>query len=151
MLSRASLVIVGVIEDQKLESWPFFRVSVPSDKRSKYWKVLRRRVRVEAVLHGSEERRLIDVYEVFWMGGTSGDCNSTHDGERAIFPLRLEQGCYRAMGDWWRSIFTVTSGPHARLPLDDSRPFWERVRQCIFEDHRRVLPSVRESPWRVRC
>ena len=95
MLSRASLVIIGVIEDQKLESWPFFRVSVPSDGKSKYWKVLRRRVRAETVLHGSEKRRLIDVYEVFWTGGASGDWNSTHDGDREIFPLRLEQGCYR--------------------------------------------------------
>ena len=127
VLSRASLVIVGVIEDHKLESWPFFRASVPTDATSKYWKVLRRRVHVETVLHGSEKRRLIDVYEVFWTGGTTGDWNSTHDAERAIFPLRLEQGCYRVVRDWWRSIFTVTSGPHTRLPLDDSRPFWERV------------------------
>jgi hypothetical protein len=73
------------------------------------------------------EQRAIDVYEVFWTGGASGDWNSTEDGERAVFPLRVEQGCYRVVGDWWRSIFTVTSGPHARLPLNDSRPFWERV------------------------
>jgi hypothetical protein len=82
---------------------------------------------LETVLRGVEERERIDVYEVFWTGGTSGDWNSTHDGERAIFPLRLEQGYYRIVWDWWRSIFTVTSGPHPRLPLDESRPFWERV------------------------
>ena len=82
---------------------------------------MRRRVRVETVLYGSEKRGVIDVYEVLWTGGTSGDWNSTRDGERAVFPLRLEQGSYRLVGDWWRSIFTVTSGPHTRLPL------WERI------------------------
>ncbi len=128
MLSRASVVVIGVIENHKLESWPFFRASLPSDAgEAKYWKILRRRVRVETVLHGSENRKLIDVYEVFWTGGTSGDWNSTRDGERAVFPLRLEQGYYRVVGDWWRSIFTVTSGPHSRLPLDDARPLWERI------------------------
>src|SRR5262249_10388677 len=92
MLSRARLVVIGVIEDYELQSWPFFRASVPSDSRSKFWRVLRRRVRVETVLQGSEKLGLIDVYEVFWTGGSTGDWNSTHDGERAIFPLRLEQG-----------------------------------------------------------
>ena len=101
--------------------------SAPSDSTSKFWRVLRRRVRVETVLLGSEKLGPIDVYEVFWTGGTSGDWNSTHDGERAIFPLRLERGSYRVVGDWRRSIFTVTSGPHTRLPLDDSRPLWERI------------------------
>jgi len=128
MLSRASHVVIGVIESQKFESWPFFRVSLPSDVgEAKYWKVLRRRLRVETVLRGSEGRKFIDVYEVFWTGGTSGDWNSTDNGERAIFPLRVEGGYYHVAGDWWRSIFTVTSGPHSRLPLDGSRPFWERI------------------------
>ena len=29
--------------------------------------------------------------------------------------------------DWWRSIFPITSGPHYRLPLDDSHPLWDRI------------------------
>jgi hypothetical protein len=128
MLSRASHVLIGVIEYHKLESWPFFRVSLPSDVgEAKYWKVLRRRVRVETVLRGSEYRTAIDVYEVFWTGGTTGDWNSTPDGERALFLLRVEDGYYHLVQDWWRSIFPVTSGPHSRLPLDDSHPMWERI------------------------
>jgi hypothetical protein len=131
MLSRASLVVAGVIENHELESWPAFRVSLPKDPRdardARYWKVLRRRVRVEAVLSGSEPRKLIDVYEVFWIGGASGDWNSTRDGDRVVIPLRIEQGCYRVVRDWWRSIFTVTTGPHSRLPLDNTRPLWERI------------------------
>lgn len=128
MLSRASHVVIGVIEDHRFESWPFFRVSVPKDvSEAKSWRVLRRRVRVEAVLRGSESRKSIDVYEVFWTGATSGDWNSTHDGERAVFLLRVEGGYYHVVQDWWRSIFTITSGAHSRLPLDGSRPLWERI------------------------
>jgi len=128
MLSRASHVLIGVIESHNWESWPFFRVSVPSDVgEAKYWKVLRRRLRVETVLRGSESRKSIDVYEVFWTGGASGDWNATHDGERALFLVRVEDGYYHVVQDWSRSIFTVTSGSHSRLPLDDSRPLWERI------------------------
>jgi hypothetical protein len=128
MLSRASHVVIGVIENHKLESRPFLRVSVPGDVGdAKYWKILRRRVRVETVLRGSETRKFIDVYEVFWTGGTSGDWNSTHDGQRALFLLKVEDGYYHVVQDWWRSIFPVTGGPHTRMPLDESRPLWERI------------------------
>jgi hypothetical protein len=68
MLSRASHVLIGVIESHNWESWPFFHVSVPSDvAEAKYWKVLRR-FRVETVLRGSETRKSIDGYEVFLTG-----------------------------------------------------------------------------------
>jgi hypothetical protein len=128
MLSRASVVLIGVIENHEFESWPFFRAIIPADARdAKYWRILRHRVRVETVLRGSETRKVVDVYEVFWTGGASGDWNSTHDGARALFLLREEGGRYHVVRDWWRSIFTVTSGPHARLPLDDTRPLWERI------------------------
>ncbi len=56
-----------------------------------------------------------------------GDWNSTHDGDRAVFFVRLENGRYRMVRDWRRSIYPVTSGPHPRLPLDDSHPLWERI------------------------
>jgi hypothetical protein len=129
MLARASHVFVGVIEKQQFDSWPFFRLKVQGDDQrgAKYWKVLRREVRIEMVLRGSETHRVVDVYEISWTGGTSGDWNSTQDGERALFLLRVEGGKYHLVRDWWRSVFPITSGPHARLPLDDSRPLWERV------------------------
>ncbi len=46
--------------------------------------------------------------------------------EHALFMVRRESGRWRIVRDWWRSIFEVLSGYHARLPLDESRPFWER-------------------------
>jgi len=139
MLSRASHVLIGVIENHEFASWPLFRVSLsgeysgvyPDAERhageARYWKVLRRRVRVEAVLRGIERRKIIDVYEVFWTGGATGDWNSTHDGERAVFLLRIEHGYYHVVQDWWRSIFRVTSGEHTRLPLNNAQPLWERI------------------------
>lgn len=127
MLAGASHVVLGVIEEHKLESWPFFRVQVPPRPDAHYWQVLRRRVRVETVLAGSAPPGPLDIYEVFWTAGASGNWNSTQDGERAVFPLRQEHGYYRVAGDWWRSIFPVTTGPHPRLPLDDSSPLWERI------------------------
>lgn len=127
MLAGASLVVVGVIEEHKLESWPSFRVQVPPGPDAHFWQVLRRRVRVETVLSGSMQTGPIDIYEVTWTAGASGNWNATQDGERAVFPLRKEHGYYRVAGDWWRSIFPVTTGPHARLPLDDSYPLWERI------------------------
>jgi hypothetical protein len=129
MLARASHVFVGVIEKQQFDSWPFFHVSAPGENPDnlKHWKVLRRRVRIEMVLRGSEPRRLVDVYEIAWTGGTTGDWNYTKPGERNLFLLRVEGGHYHVVRDWWRSIFPVSSGPHTRLPLDDSRPLWERI------------------------
>ena len=89
--------------------------------------MLRREVRVEMVLRGTQSRKVVDVYEIFWTGGTSGGWNSTDDGERALFLVRIENGRYRVVRDWRRSIFPVTSGPHERLPLDDSHSLWERI------------------------
>jgi len=129
MLKRASLVFVGVIQGQHFDSWPLFRLNIPGQEpdSAKYWKVLRREVRVETILRGSESRPVVQIYEIFWMGATSGDWNLTHDGERDLFLVRLENGRYHVVRDWWRSIFPVTSGPHSRLPLDESHPLWERI------------------------
>lgn len=126
MLQGASHVIVGVIESHSLESWPNFRVQVPGSTVDS-WRAMRRRVRVENVLKGSVAEKQIDIYEVFWIAGATGDWNATHDGQRAVIPLRMEHGYYRVAGDWWRSIFTVTTGPHTQLPLDESHPLWERI------------------------
>ncbi len=160
LLASATLVIVGVIEEQKLESWPFFRADVPNNENSDFWRVLRRRVRVETVLRGAVKLGPIDVYEVYWTGGTTGDWNATQDGERAVFPLRMEKGFYRVAGDWDRSIFPVSSGPHSRLPLDDSRPLWERIAlmnwwfegknaKLPFPDFGRNDPGGALSLWRT--
>src|SRR5262249_27810348 len=126
MLKPTNLVFVGVIQRHQFESWPFFRLTVPGEDptRVKYWRVLRREVRVETVLRGTESRRVVDVYEIFWTGGTSGGWNSTDDGERALFLVRIENGRYRVVRDWRRSIYPVTSGPHHRLPLDESHSLW---------------------------
>lgn len=123
MLHRADHIFIGVIEKHSFEAWPVFRV--PGDK-SPYWWVLRRRVRVENVLRGVETRKEIDVYEIFWTGGASGDWNSTQNDSRYLFLVRTENGKYHVVRDWWRSIFPIKSGWHARLPLDDSHPLWER-------------------------
>jgi hypothetical protein len=127
MLARATHIFVGVIEKQEIVSaWPILRIDgAPTDARP-LWKILRRRVRVEMVLRGSEPRTQIDIYEIFWTGGTTGDWNNTHNGERDLFMVRKEGGEYHVVRDWSRSIFPIYSGQHARLPLDDSHSFWER-------------------------
>jgi len=128
MLQRSDLVFIGVIQQQSLERWPFFRLVTNNDPgMAKYWKILRREVRIETVLRGTESRPAIDVYEIFWTDGTSGDWNSTREGERDLFLVRRESGRYHVVRDWWRSIFPVTTGRHDRLPLNDSQPLWERV------------------------
>ena len=129
MLQRADLVFIGVIQKHQIDWWPFFRLKIPGDNpdSSKYWKIMRREVRVETVLRGVESRSVVDVYEIFWTDGATGNWNSTRDGQRALFLVRKENGRYHVVRDWWRSIFPVTSGPHHRLPLDDSHPFWERI------------------------
>jgi hypothetical protein len=129
MLHRASHVFIGVIQKHELEWWPFLRLDLPGTDKAgaKYWKILRRQVRIEMVLRGAESRKVVDVYEIFWTGGTTGNWNSTHDGDRDLFLVRVENGRYHVVRDWWRSIFPVTSGPHFRLPLDDSHPLWERI------------------------
>jgi hypothetical protein len=142
MLQRATHVFVGVIEGQDF-GWPysFYEtvpwLSAPVPDWLKYsvhwlvggrkWVVLRRRVRVEMVLKGSEARKFIDVYEIVWMGATTGDWNFTQNNERDLFLARVEGGRYHVVRDWWRSIFPIYSGYHARLPLDDSRSLWERI------------------------
>jgi hypothetical protein len=133
-LARASLVFVGVIQKHRVDSWPLFRLNIPGDDQSNanHWKVLRRAVRVETVLRGVENRKAIDVYEMFWVGSTVGDWNSTRDGDRDLFLVRVENNRYHVVRDWWRSIYPVTGGPHSRLPLDDSHPLWERIALMNF-------------------
>src|SRR4051794_5093680 len=129
MLARASHVFIGVIQYHQYDSWPFFRLNAPGidPAGAEFWKILRRRVQIENVLRGAESRGTVDIYEISWTGGTTGDWNSTRNGERDLFLVRVENGRYHVVRDWWRSIFMVASGPHSRLPLDDSRPFWERI------------------------
>ena len=78
MLKRASLIFVGVIEKHQFDSWPFFRLNTPQvdSDASRYWKILRRRVRVELLVYGTERQPKVDVYEIFWRGGATGDWNS---------------------------------------------------------------------------
>src|SRR5215469_2613064 len=63
MLQRADHAFIGVIESHDFEAWPFFRVQ---GDNSPYWRVARRKVRVENVLFGAEERKEIEIYEIFW-------------------------------------------------------------------------------------
>ncbi len=123
MLQRTDHVFIGVIEKHTIEVWP--RLGVPRGNGA-YWYVARRRVKIENVLKGSESHPVVDIYEYTWLGGASGDWNSTQDGGRYLFLVRLEGGKYHVVRDWWRSILPISSGQHARLPLDDSHPFWER-------------------------
>jgi hypothetical protein len=127
MLARADRVFVGTVRSHHFDSWPFFRVPGVAAREAKYWMVLRRVVRVELALRGGWPGRVVDVYEIYWDGPASGDWNSTRGGERDVFLVRRENGRYHVVRDWWRSIFPVTSGRHTRLPLDESRPLWERI------------------------
>lgn len=145
MLARADHVFIGVIVDQQFQSWPFFRV--PGQKPGD-WAVLRRRVRLENVLRGVEPRREIDVYEIFGLGPKSGDWNSTEVGERDIFLLRMENDRYHVVRDHWLSIFKIRSGTHARLPLSDSHPFWERVGLLMWWVQSDWTPGVARAQHR---
>jgi len=75
---------------------------------------------------------VVDVYEIFWTGGATGNWNSTHDGDRDLFLVRVESNRYHVVRDWRRSVYPVTGGPHSRLPLDDSHPLWERIALMNF-------------------
>jgi hypothetical protein len=124
MLARADHVFIGVIEKQEYENWLFLKV--PGANRGD-WTILKRHVRVETVLRGQEPRQSITIYEYFPNGGLTGDWNLTHEGQRNLFLLRVENGRYHLVRDFWRSIFPIYSGKHDRLPLDDTHPFWECV------------------------
>jgi len=124
MSARATHVFIGVIEKQEFESW--LLLNVPGSKRGE-WTILKRQVRIETMLRGQESRPSVLLYEYFPTGGLSGDWNSTQDGERDLFLVRVENGRYHIVRDFWRSIFRIYSGRHDRLPLDGSHPFWERA------------------------
>jgi len=123
MLQRSTHVFIGVIEKHEFPNRLLFRVAGEDAAR---WRVVDMRIHVETVLRGIESRSTIDVYEAFPTGGVSGDWNLTQDHRRYLFPVRLENGRYHIVRDFWRSIYPVYSGRHRRLPLDDSRPLWER-------------------------
>lgn len=129
MSDRASLVFVGTVEWQTYVSFPFLRV--PGED-SQYWRVVDRKVRMEAIARGEEKNRVIDVYEYVWVGGRSGDWNLTDINRRYLFLVRLENGRYHVVRDWWRSIFPIGSGRHDRFPLDASRRVWERAALLQF-------------------
>ncbi len=124
MPGRADHVFIGVIDKHEFQLWPFYRVPYIT---SPDWRLMRMKVRIENVLAGSEPRKSVDVYEFIWTGATTGDWNSTQNGSRYLFFVRVENGRYHVVRDWWRCIFRISSGAHSRLPLDESRPFWERA------------------------
>ena len=138
MLDRATLVFVGVIQGQTFVNWPFLRVP---GQNAQYWRVLRRRVTVEAIAQGREDRKTVDVYEYFWIGGTTGDWNLTENGRRYLFLVRNEDGTYHVVRDWWRSIFPIRSGKHDRFPMDGSKPVWERAGLLQFWVQRGYSPG----------
>lgn len=123
ILQRSTHVFVGVIEKHEFPNRLLFRVS---GEDAGHWRLVDMRVRVEMILRGTESRPLIDVYEAFPTLGVTGDWNSTQDNRRYLFPVRLENGRYHVVRDFLRSIYPVYSGSHCRLPLDDSKPLWER-------------------------
>jgi hypothetical protein len=123
-LKLADLVFIGVIQKHHLESWLPFQFIHP---KGDLWGVVRSEVMVEHVLRGTESRTKVDVFEIEWMGGRNGDWNTTHDGGRYLFLVRRENRRYHVVGDYWRSIYPITSGRHGRLPLDESHSLWERI------------------------
>jgi hypothetical protein len=123
LLQHSTHVFIGVIEKHEHPNRLLIRVS---GKDAGHWMVVKMRVRVENVLRGTESRPVVDIYEVFWAFGLTGDWNLTQDNGRYLFPVRWENGRYHLTRDFWRSIYPVYSGRHSRLPLDDSRPLWER-------------------------
>ena len=123
ILDRSTHVFIGVIEKQDFPNGFLFQVS---GEDAENWRVFAMSVKVEMVLRGVEPRTAIDIYEAFPIGVLSGDWNVTQNNRRYLFPLVLENGRYRLTRDFWRSVFSVYSGRHDRLPLDDSRPLWER-------------------------
>src|SRR3982751_790178 len=77
MLDRADLVFIGVIEGHHFDSYPYFDVVVPPGRGTDFWRPLRRQVSVETVLRGTYTKPKIDVFEVFWTGGATGNWNAT--------------------------------------------------------------------------
>ena len=120
----ATHIFTGVIQYQQLDSWPFFRV--PGDDTG-YWRIFRRRVRVELVVRGGPMADVVDLFEIAWIGGASGDWNATQVGERAVFLAKMESGKLRTVWDHQRCIHRIYSGRHDRLPGNERMPAWERL------------------------
>jgi hypothetical protein len=154
MLDRASHVFIGVIEKQEYEHWLFL---FPPGKRRGDSTILKRDVRVETAIRGKKFRQSVTVYEFFPTDGATGDWNSTQEGERDLFMVRLENGRYHLVRDFWRSIFRIYSGKHDRLPLTEKQPLWERVGLLNWwpgEDHSygdpfRMDPGQVLGQWRM--
>jgi len=156
LIQRSTHLFIGVIEKHEYQNRFFFRVSGQDAGR---WTVVSMRVRVEDVLRGKETRPVVDVYEAFPSGGLHGDWNATQNGRRYLFPVRLENGHYHISRDFWRSIYPVYSGRHSGLPLDDSKPFWERFsllqwwvqpdRSSVFGQTRYTDPGSALGQWRL--
>src|ERR1700730_4940436 len=156
LLNRATLVFIGTIESQTLVNWPFLQT--PGEDASR-WGVLDRRVKIEAIARGTEQQKLIDVYEIYGKGPASGDWNDTESEGRYLFLVRREGNRYHVVRDWWRSVFPIRSGKHDRFPLDASSPVWERVGllqywlqpgwipEFLSEDHH-IDPGNALGPWR---
>lgn len=119
MQARADHIFIGVIEKEELESWLF--LNVPGSKTGD-WTILKRQVRIETVLRGQESRQSVFLYEYFPTRKPNGIRNSTREGERDLFLVRVENGRYHLIRDFWQSIYPIYSGKHDRLPLDDRHP-----------------------------
>lgn len=134
MLERAEFAFVGTIQNQHIENPTTHRIILPEKQQQleRFYRVVRYSVSVETLLRGSLPQN-IDVYEVFWFGGGSGDWNAVRPGDRCLFLVRSDRGRLRVVRDYWRSIFPTTGGPYQHVPLGDSDPFWERIALMNFD------------------
>lgn len=125
-VAAADFGFVGVVRKQQLDSWPLWRPNWAG--ADPYWKVLRREVEVEIPIKGEVRRgAVVDVYELVWMGGLIGNRNRTNVGSRGVYWVRVENRKWHLLEDWQKTICTILSGRHERLPGGDSMPVWERI------------------------
>jgi hypothetical protein len=97
MLERSTHVFIGVIKGHHFRQLASFRVA---GDNTGYWKMLRSRVRIEAVLRGHATPGDADVYEIAWTSSATGSWNSTENGGRYLFLCVWRNGRYLVVRDW---------------------------------------------------
>lgn len=121
---NATHVFTGAVQYQQYDSWPFFEIEGDTNRN---WKILRRRVKVELVIRGEPMAHAVDLYEISWTGGMSGEWDWTEVGLRYLFFAKVENGRLRTVRDNGRKLFRIESGIHQRLPGSEGMPLLERL------------------------
>jgi hypothetical protein len=142
MLQLSPVIVVGQVRYLRFVG-PIVK-SVDDQGNRGDWQLQEVQTTVEVVAKGSAAGPFATFYFYTWLGGTTGDWNALHTGDRCIFFLVEDHGVLRAIRDYARSSIEVGGSRRSSLPLSETSPLEDRLAALL------LMPGVGFEPRRFR-